>query len=155
MVIIVIDKENKDVQRKLLEKFGELSKDLIDYMREFDYYPETNPEQQRKFLSFLLEKGGNVYVFLEGEEVIGFASVYKEKKPNNYFIESIYVIPEKRNQGIGKKLLLAVTKDYSSHYLNLETNVVNHSAIRFYKKAGFEENRINLQKKPEDKKGVK
>lgn len=153
MAIVIIDKKNKESE--LLEQIGALSKNLIDYMRQFDYYPETTSEQQTKFLTSSLEKGGKIYAFLENGLVIGFVDIYKERKPNNYLIESIFVIPEKRGQGIGKLLLSKVIEDHPNSFINIGTNVSNSSAINFYKKIGFEENRVYFQKKPENLKGVK
>lgn len=69
------------------------------------------------------------------------------------FVTNIAVLPEKRRQGIGEKLLkslIDVCKAENSAFLTLEVRKSNSAAISLYEKLGFEKvgERKNFYEKP-------
>jgi ribosomal protein S18 acetylase RimI-like enzyme len=104
----------------------------------------TATEQDIKELIF--HKDNQMKVFVaenSGNTVCGYALVYKKfstfKATTNYYIEDLFVFPEYRNSGIGKKLFNYV-KDYAQMQgagkVEWYVNNANQGAIDFYKKIG-------------------
>ncbi len=63
-------------------------------------------------------------------------------------INEIYVIPEWRNRGIGKRIIehaLSWFKDKGVRTIRVEVLASNDEAIRFYKKFGFKPNYMSMQ----------
>ena len=58
-----------------------------------------------------------------------------------WWIQSIYIVPERRGQGLAAKLITAVTEEMQSQNgleLRLYVHQHNDKAIRAYEKVGFE-----------------
>ena len=82
------------------------------------------------------------FVVCEDGEIIGYTMLAKsfstEYGKPCIWIEDIYVIPSKRGNGIGCKLLEFVDERYPSALLRLEVEDENGQAIKVYKKMGFD-----------------
>jgi len=102
--------------------------------------PENYPIDQWKFL--LLGHSEFCFVATSSDIIIGYCiCVYEDKKG---MIASIAVLPEYRNKGVGKNLLVkamvAFKKDHKLSPLFLHCRVSNDLALKFYKKLGFNPN---------------
>jgi len=81
------------------------------------------------------------YVFLEGEEILGYAMAAKSfstefGKPC-IWIEDLYMIPSARGQGIGSDFLTYIHSKYPDAILRLEVEEENTVALHVYEKNGF------------------
>ena len=55
------------------------------------------------------------------------------------FLEEIYLTPEFRGQGLGRKIMDWIVSEYpGARRFRLEVNQVNRGAIRLYEKAGYQ-----------------
>jgi len=73
-------------------------------------------------------------------ELVGFIAVKFESWNNRAEIDGIYVLPEYKRRGIGMALIkeaVNYARTVRARCLWLETQNINHPAIRFYLKAGF------------------
>jgi len=105
------------------------------FMALYKNFPET---------FIVAEKDGTIVGYImcrieSGLSGIGFTSLSLSKKGH---IISIAVLPEHRGKGLGRELiekaLEAMTKFYNAKTCYLEVRVSNESAIKLYKKVGFE-----------------
>ena len=104
-------------------------------------YPLT-PEQLEKQLNkrhestVMLEKSS-----LQEKEIIGFANFYNVKNRNIAFIGNIIIKPEKRGQGLGRKLVqtMIITgfKRLNLKEVHVSCYKQNTPALLFYKQLGF------------------
>lgn len=77
----------------------------------------------------------------EHRQVIGFANFYNVEKHNIGFLGNIILRGDKRRQGFGKQLVLAMMhagiKRFSLQEIHLSCYAQNRSALAFYKGLGF------------------
>lgn len=76
----------------------------------------------------------------DGETLCGYLGVWHIM--DEAHMTNIAVLPERRNQGIGKTLLntaIRQLKEIGAKRLTLEVRVSNHTAQHMYKQAGFVE----------------
>ncbi|MDE6028879.1 MAG: GNAT family N-acetyltransferase [Clostridiales bacterium] len=82
------------------------------------------------------------YVFLYDNSVAGYAMLAKsfstEYGKPCIWIEDIYIKPEFRGMGIGTEFFADIERKYPNCLLRLEVEKYNQSAIKFYKKSGYE-----------------
>lgn len=87
--------------------------------------------------------GATAYgVFNDDSEKEPFAvlELAREEWNNRLVITQLLVVPEKRGQGIGKKLVdlaIEIAEKEDFRLITLETQTCNIPAIEFYKKCGF------------------
>ena len=110
-------------------------------------------EGNKYYKEALEDKDGYFVVCEEGGKLIGYANgtrmeiTYRKSK---YFeIVNLGVVPEKRRSGVGKALLEEIAKwakaqGYEKLYL--DSYIKNKQALEFYKKNGFQEISISLEK---------
>ncbi|MCU7939347.1 MAG: GNAT family N-acetyltransferase [gamma proteobacterium symbiont of Bathyaustriella thionipta] len=92
-------------------------------------------------------------VMLENNQVVGFANFYNVKNYQIAFIGNVIIKPEKRRQGLGKKLILMMIargfKELQLKEIHLSCFQENTVALLFYKQLGFktyaEETRLNAE----------
>ncbi|MGF1704063.1 GNAT family N-acetyltransferase [Photobacterium makurazakiensis] len=75
--------------------------------------------------------GEQIWVAVEGEEVLGFISIWAP----DCFIHHLFVSPQQLRSGAGSKLLNTSKQHYSE--LSLKCLVANENAIGFYHSKGF------------------
>lgn len=82
------------------------------------------------------------YIFKEESKVLGYAMLAKsfstEFGKECIWIEDIYLKPEARGKGIGKKFFEFLDKTYPKHLKRLEVEEENETAYNLYKKCGFD-----------------
>ena len=81
----------------------------------------------------------NFYVYYINEEITGLIEV--DNNNESIHIQSLVVYPKFFRQGIGKKLVHFVLKNYSSKIFTVETGLANKPAINLYNSCGFKEDK--------------
>lgn len=82
------------------------------------------------------------YIFELEDKVVGYAMLAKSfstefGKPC-IWIEDIYLIPEERGKGYAKSFFKMLDEKYKGCILRLEADAENETALRTYRKCGFE-----------------
>ena len=73
------------------------------------------------------------YAFYDKDKLVGFVNV--EDKDGESWIQALEIMPDYRNQGLGKSILDIAVKELKANYLSV--NKKNTIAISMYKKYGF------------------
>ena len=105
-----------------------------------------SPEEIEKKRLKLTEGNTNnkTFVAREGEQVVGFCTIYKDPEYNQ--LKAIYISPSLQGRGIGQKLwqqVLAEIRDNKNKII-VQVATYNTQAIEFYKKLGFKETGKNF-----------
>lgn len=107
---------------------------------------QTSPWAEQSFRNELGHENGLVVVAEDKSGVIGFAVAWVVV--DEAHIINIGVDPERRRQGIGRKLILELllqAKDRGATCATLEVRCSNEAAIALYESFGFQ--RIGLRKR--------
>ena len=124
------------------EQYGITTEDILTE----DFHSVDRIERRREIVGNP-ESGTKFFVAKDGEVVIGYCCVQKEKDFNK--LRALYVLPAFQKQGIGRQLLerafafLDMTKP-----TKLNVAVYNDNAIAFYEKMGFVRGRL-FEKNPD------
>ncbi|TCC93173.1 bifunctional helix-turn-helix transcriptional regulator/GNAT family N-acetyltransferase [Pedobacter hiemivivus] len=136
-------RESKDVQIVPYEDqyqnaFRALNEEWIStyfQMEEADYKALDNPK------SYILDKGGKVFVALYNNEPVGVCALIKMNDPDYDFeLAKMAVSPKIQGKSIGWLLGQAVVnaaKDLGASKIYLESNTALKPAINLYQKLGF------------------
>lgn len=92
-------------------------------------------------MAFVVRDDAFVVVAEEGHEVRGSAMCMFSKAQGEGRVASVAVLPQFRNQGIGRRLLTECEKQFSGHALrrfSLEVDAENEPAISLYTTKGYE-----------------
>lgn len=115
------------------------------------YSYEEAFEKMNDLIGHLWNNKATVFGALEGEVLIAFiwAYVHQFREENRMYVSEIRVKEEYRKCGIGSQMLRLVEDKaekmgLGAIYLHAEAN--NPEAIRFYKAAGYREERIQMRK---------
>ncbi len=125
------------------------------YLEETVQIGKMNPESMKKYtdgyLEFVLQKQRVnpewFVMYCENNNVIGFAgAAQSEKYPTSGMISFLYLLPQNRKSGHGRKL-----EEYSIEQLRkcgctkaiLTVSSKNANAVQFYKKLGWEKIKEN------------
>ena len=104
-------------------------------------------------LDYLSFPGSDILLAVEGGRVLGLLSF--NRRPNLYhagdsaLIEELVVTARVRGQGIGTMLVAALVERLEGlgcEEVSVTTMADNHGAIKFYKKHGFEDEALFLEK---------
>jgi ribosomal protein S18 acetylase RimI-like enzyme len=125
---------------------------LDEFQREFDEpSPGATPLEER-YEELIRNK--EMIVLLIGEGPDGFAQlrfrpwVYSAGQNAHAYLEELYVIPERRGDGLGRALLdaaLRAAKDEGATHMELGTSEDDEAARALYESAGF----TNREGKPD------
>lgn len=81
------------------------------------------------------------YVFKDDEKYLGYGMLAKsfstEFGKNCVWVEDLYIVPEARSRGIGRKFFALVREKYKDCVLRLEVEKENVRAIALYEKCGY------------------
>ncbi|MBU0708273.1 GNAT family N-acetyltransferase [Patescibacteria group bacterium] len=111
------------------------------------------PRGEKYFKEAIISKKGHFIIAEENGQMVGYANGGEKGNSNRkskYFeIDNLGVIPEKKRQGVGTKILSAITnwakkEGYQRIYLNCYAK--NEEALDFYRCAGYSEIDICLEK---------
>ena len=89
---------------------------------------------------FLSSPEAHFFVWTEGGEMLGFASLFEDVEEGETELRSIGVVPPARGRGIGRHLLyhcLAKTECMGFSKCRLTVTVTNEKAMDLYVRAGF------------------
>ena len=103
-----------------------LRKSMISDTFEVKHYLGVNSSNVRSLLP-MKNRDFNIWVFFEKRNVVGFLT-FKDNKDDVKFLKEFYVLPEYRNKGYGKQILLSL---YSQHH-KIECKI-NPGNERMYK----------------------
>ena len=114
---------------------------------------ESNRETMRPVLASHQTNDTALVARLDGERV-GFATYSVERGPIEMscvraLLSNLWVDPDHRNLGVGTALLRAVETDLEDHGVEscrLEVLSSNDSARRFYRKNGYEPQRVTMRR---------
>ena len=89
------------------------------------------------------EVGNTPFLVYDGSKLIGHAAIRKTDQRKVYKISFLYLVPQLRSKGFGKKLMTLLEqyarKNLFAEKLILVTRTYNPGAIRCYAKCGFQE----------------
>jgi ribosomal protein S18 acetylase RimI-like enzyme len=118
----------------------------------FEDFVEKPDEYWIEKTGILVDNEHISLVAKDGEKVVGIicSDFSKNKKVRHIAdVSFLYVLPESRGKGVGKKLLMAVLEEVKSNpeivKVNLRVCSEQKVAVRLYKSVGFEE--VSLMKK--------
>lgn len=92
------------------------------------------------------------------DELIGFVMFRTqtrgyEQDITRGFIDNVYVVPERRREGVGSALLAAAERELRNHEVDavgLQVMAANDDARRFYRERGYGDHRVELEKSLDD-----
>jgi len=120
----------------------------------FYFFPSADYPLTIKQLEQQLSDRHESTVMLENRQLVGFANFYNVENRNIAFIGNVIIKPEKRGQGLGKKLLQTmITTGFSQLQLkevHLSCYNNNTPALLFYTKLGFKPYAIESRSDPEN-----
>lgn len=106
-----------------------LRKRMISDTFEVKQYLGVNYSNLRSILP-IKNREFNIWVFRERLNIVGFLT-FKDKKDDVIFLKLLYVLPEHRNKGYGKQMLLSL---YSQHHkIECKINSGNERMYRLAK----------------------
>lgn len=147
----------RDVKPDEWEKLRDLNEKVMVNNSKYDDDLIVNfastPRGEKFFKEAIERKNGCCLVAVENDEFIGYVNGGELNIPyrkSKYFeVENLGVIPEKKGTGLGSKLLEAVSnwaKKHGYEKIYLESYAKNEEAISFYRKHGFKDIDISLEK---------
>jgi ribosomal protein S18 acetylase RimI-like enzyme len=135
-------KPSHDIRRAEIDDAAAVGRLLHDFNSEYDDYT-PGPEAMGKRIAELLESG-DVTVLLGGPGPDGLAllrfrpSLWSETL--DCYLEELYVVPDRRGQGLGKALMEAAmdtARSMGAGYMDLGTAETDTAARALYEKLGF------------------
>lgn len=142
--------------KKDLDKILELNQKLFDYEKQFDdtFNPEWTYSEVGKNSFIKCIKTETVLIAEVEDRVVGYVCAtvdnYSFRGINPIAeLENMYVEEEFRNKGVGSKLvevLLSELKDQRVKRIKVGALHSNTEAIKFYKKNGFENHVVELER---------
>jgi N-acetylglutamate synthase-like GNAT family acetyltransferase len=99
----------KDNNQRINEIHNVLNKSFITVAVEFNLTKDNNPSNgafvEVKDICTLIEKGLMIYGYYEKENIIGCIGIKQSNIKDEFYIEKLCVLPEKRHNGVGFDLL--------------------------------------------------
>ncbi|WP_186646615.1 GNAT family N-acetyltransferase [Fluviispira vulneris] len=134
--IKILNKSEWQTWKKIrLESLKNAPTAFASSFKELSNKPDT-------FFQEIVEESKIYGAFCNGElvSVATFRQESREKECHRGHISGVYTKPEFAGKGIGSKLIAAVIKDASKFVTQIHLGCVvnNESALRMYKKQGFE-----------------
>lgn len=134
----------------------ELWVDLADGQRSFgsNLRADANREVIRESLSRRIVAGGCLVAVDSDGAAIGFVTFYPESEQydrdcSRGIVENLYVVSERRGEGVGTALLRAAEStlaDGGADVVALEVLADNEQAREFYSQRGYDPHRVELQR---------
>lgn len=120
---------------------------VIDMMRVFYASPAVHSNGSEEIFEADVENCVNDspylegFVFEENGEILGYGMIAKsfstEFGKTCIWVEDLYIKPEYRGQGIGRKFFEYLEQNYTDCIFRLEVEEENERAIHVYEKNGF------------------
>ncbi len=115
---------------------------IKEVLAEFNLeYDESTSDEDLIDIEASYALNGGIFLVLENEknDIIGTSALYREND-RECVLRKMYLDPQYRNMGLGKKLMeeiLAKAVELKFGLVTLETNAGMTAAIRLYEKYGF------------------
>lgn len=132
----------------------ELNHKIFVDNKNYDEDIKEDPAPKSYFEELINKDGGYFLILEDGGELMGYTNggpvTYLPYRKSRYFeIENLGVIPERKGEGLGKTLLDEITawakkEGYQKIYLHCYSK--NSEALGFYKKNGYSEIDVSLEK---------
>jgi ribosomal protein S18 acetylase RimI-like enzyme len=145
-----------------VEAVTELWVDLAEGQRAFgsDLLSEGNRTTVRETLARQAVTGG-LLVAREDDRIVGFVTFEPEqggfeKRVAVGVVQNIYVVPERRGEGIGSELLARAERQLrvdGAEAITLEAMADNERARAFYRRHGYRPHRVAMRKSDTDSNG--
>lgn len=153
-----IESPGIDAADELTELWMELAADQRDYGSHL-LAAENRQQARESLLRHALT--GCLLAARDDGDIVGFVSFYPEggsfeQDAQRGIVENIYVVPERRGEGIGSALLSAAEERLRAEgadVLALEAMAANEAAIRFYRRHGYSSHRVELERETDTKDG--
>lgn len=104
-------------------------------IRPFDVYSGSSLEKIEKLKKEALELKDSVYLFYDGEKLVGSSIIKNEE------IDDVFVVPKYQGKGYGRRIMeatLNLALDRNFDKITLGAVAWNRVAIKLYKSLGFE-----------------
>lgn len=144
----------------LADALADLWIDLADSQRAQGSHiiPDSNRKRVRESLVRHAVTDG-LLVAREAGKVVGFASFHPETggyadDVDRGIVENLYVVPDRRGEGIGSDLLAAAEErlfDRGCDVIALEVMAGNKRAREFYRRRGYAAHRVEMERTDSDK----
>jgi len=146
------------VERGTLDDLDRLVEGWIDLAAEMrEHGARVRPADSRGVIREELGRalvGDRVHVVREDGAILGFASHRADDGPlaadgDRALVTYLYVVPDRRGEGIGTDLFAAVEADLRAagyDEVALEVLADNERARRFYRRLGYEPHRLEMAK---------
>lgn len=126
---------------------------LLDQSDSF-YFSESNISASTIFNSIPDNKDSEdvfiIGIFNFEKELIGVIKIIRDyPELNNWFLDLILIIPELRNNGLGKKVYDDIEEwavDLGAKSISLKISEQNKKGINFFEKLGFKDNNQIIKK---------
>lgn len=134
--------KNEDVLKKLIEENLRINFKCIDNLSELAVNGYND------MIRFIRDGSAIIIGAFESSDLVGFLWAYTRDflGEQRLYITHIIVGSNVRYSGIGKQLLLTLEGIAQKKKIELIATVENEGAIKFYKKNGFTEERVQLEK---------
>ncbi|MFB6102569.1 MAG: GNAT family N-acetyltransferase [Haloplanus sp.] len=112
-------------------------------------YAEANHDAIRESMA-RHAADGQLTVARDGDDIVGFVRYGVERGPlaqdaTRGVVRDLYVVPERRREGIGSRLLDTVEAGLDVDVVALEAMATNADAARFYERRGYRPHRIEFE----------
>ncbi len=144
-----VDRGDVDDLDAVLDMWVDLAAEMREYGSRVG--PAESRETMRERLAHALV-ADRVHVVREGEALLGFLSHRTEEQSlatdgSRAIVTYVYVVPERRGEGIGTDLFEAAHRDLAAEGhddVALQVMADNEAARRLYRRLGYEPHRIEL-----------
>ncbi len=123
---------------------------VFHYNQRPDIFKKRSIKELKEYVFEQLEKGLKIIGFYNDKELIGYlAYEIKEKATKCLWIDEFIITKKERGKGYGSLLMQEVKKISEKEKVKrIELNVYsfNENAIKLYKKLGYKEQRLILEK---------
>jgi len=100
-------------------------------------------ERRREALKKFMHDGSYAYLFMVGEETVGYALVNENVTPQ--YLQHFFICRENRRQHYGKKAFEALLLELGTGTIDLDVYVWNSRGIDFWRSLGFTDRCIRMR----------
>jgi ribosomal protein S18 acetylase RimI-like enzyme len=137
-----------------VETLADLWVDLAEEQRKHGSHLNAASNREAIKAVFSQQVVDDLILVARDEEIVGFVNFsieegYFDQSVTRGIIQNVYVRPESRDRGIGTALMdtcEAELSDRGADVIALEAMAANDAARRLYKRRGYDEHRIEVEK---------
>jgi ribosomal protein S18 acetylase RimI-like enzyme len=136
------EEERVEIRRAGVEDSLEVARLLYDFNAEYDEPTPPVPELAERLGELLA--GGAILVLLACEPAVGIAVMRLRPalrtRAEDAYLEELYVVPDRRRRGIGRRLLeaaISAAREAGADHFELTTGESDREARALYESTGF------------------